>query len=98
MSKVIGIDLGTTYCCVAVADEAGAHVLLNRMGQWKCGMDIGLIDSTLTESSYTYKVRANEAVLKLKIEGTMEALGLQGGVTPRGSNELVVTAIPIRTN
>jgi molecular chaperone DnaK len=33
MAKVIGIDLGTTYSCVAVADGAGARVLLNKTGQ-----------------------------------------------------------------
>lgn len=33
MGKVIGIDLGTTYSCVAVADRDGPRVLLSRTGQ-----------------------------------------------------------------
>ena len=33
MAKVIGIDLGTTYSCVAVADRDGPRVLLNKTGQ-----------------------------------------------------------------
>ena len=33
MGKVIGIDLGTTYSCVAVADRDGPRVLVNRTGQ-----------------------------------------------------------------
>ena len=33
MSKVIGIDLGTTYSCVAVAEREGPRVLPTRTGQ-----------------------------------------------------------------
>lgn len=33
MAKVIGIDLGTTYSCVAVADREGPRVLPNKTGQ-----------------------------------------------------------------
>ena len=32
MAKIIGIDLGTTYCCVAVCDADGPRVLFNRQG------------------------------------------------------------------
>src|SRR5882672_6963152 len=32
MSRVIGIDLGTTNCCVAVIDGSKASVLTNRAG------------------------------------------------------------------
>src|SRR5688572_4936926 len=33
MGKVIGIDLGTTYSCVAVVERDGPKVLLNKGGQ-----------------------------------------------------------------
>src|SRR3954470_18935997 len=33
MAKVIGIDLGTTYACVALADHGGSRVLINKTGQ-----------------------------------------------------------------
>ena len=32
MTKIIGIDLGTTNCCVAICDDAGSRVLNNRHG------------------------------------------------------------------
>ncbi|MEE8138485.1 MAG: Hsp70 family protein, partial [Thermoanaerobaculia bacterium] len=32
MSKILGIDLGTTNSCVAVVDVAAAQVLANREG------------------------------------------------------------------
>ena len=32
MSKIIGIDLGTTNCCAAIVDVATPQVLANREG------------------------------------------------------------------
>lgn len=72
--------------------------LIERMSKWRCGLDIGLADSSPSEPSYTYKVRANEAMLKLNIEATLDAIGVTANVDPRGRNELVVKATPIRTN
>ena len=45
MAKVIGIDLGTTYSCVAVADRDGARVLANKTGQLTTPSVVATTDS-----------------------------------------------------
>lgn len=78
--------------------QPNVRLLFERMSNWGCGLDVGLASSSLSETSYTYKVRATEAVLKYKLELTLEALGLTPDVKLIGHNELAVTAIAIRTN
>lgn len=45
MSKVLGIDLGTTNSCVAVADDDGARVLRGRTGQPTTPSMVAVADS-----------------------------------------------------
>ncbi len=45
MSKVIGIDLGTTYSCIAVAERGQARVLPGRAGQTTMPSAVALTDS-----------------------------------------------------
>jgi molecular chaperone DnaK len=45
MSKVIGIDLGTTYSCVAVTDQGHAKVLPSRTGQNTTPSVVAITDS-----------------------------------------------------
>jgi hypothetical protein len=70
--------------------------IVKRMKEWSCAIDLGLENSSPSEASYSYKVRANDVLLRRNLEMTMTQLGLQGGVETRGSNELLVKAIPIR--
>ena len=70
--------------------------IVNRMDEWTCRLDLSLENSRPSEVSYIYKVRASDAQLKRNIELSMERLRLEGGVETRGTNELLVKAIPLR--
>src|SRR5687767_8242117 len=45
MSKIIGIDLGTTYSCVAVAERGATRVLQNRTAQTTTPSVLAMTDS-----------------------------------------------------
>jgi molecular chaperone DnaK len=45
MSKIIGIDLGTTYSCVAIAEAGQTRVLANRTGQTTTPSVIAITES-----------------------------------------------------
>jgi len=69
-----------------------------QMDAWPCRIDIGLSQSSASESSYIYKVRADEAKLKHTLEQTLEFIGIAGNIETRGRNTILVKAIPLRRN
>lgn len=76
--------------------QRDVNYLADRMNDWPCGINLGLDRSSPSEVSFSYKVRANEAQIKRNIEMTMELMGVEGGVELKGTNELMVKAVPVR--